>query len=73
MPKKTEYQQVMSFVDYEKFLTELDASGEQKVLLLDFVSLGGLPGYDKRIEQRFKDLALEKCFFRLALPFDIQC
>lgn len=63
----------MTFVEYEKFLTELDANGEHKVLLIDFLSLSGSPGYDGRVEQRFKDQALDKFIFRLAVPFNIQC
>lgn len=31
----------MSFEEYEKFLAEMDRIGNEKVLLLDFISLGG--------------------------------
>jgi hypothetical protein len=41
VPVKAEFQQVMSFVEYEKFLSELDTSGEHKVLLIDFLAIGG--------------------------------
>lgn len=67
------YKQVMSFADYEKFLSELAGDNMHKLLLLDFTSLGGLVGLDSRAEAKLKEQDLLKSVFTLKIPFNAQC
>lgn len=53
--KATPYKQVMSFEEYEKFLGELSGDKTHKVMLLDFTSLGGAVGFDKKVEGKMKE------------------
>ena len=63
----------MTFEEYEKFLAEMDQLGNEKVLLLDFHSLGGHQGFDESVEAKLKEVNLTKYFFRLGMPFNTQC
>ena len=67
---KPAYKQVMTFEEYEKFIAELAGDGTHKVLLLDFVSLGGQVGYDKALEGKMNEQGLAKYLFRLAVPYN---
>lgn len=63
----------MTFEEYEKFLAEIDENDQEKVLLIDFISLGGFKGYDEKVELKMHELELVKYFFRLAIPFNLHC
>lgn len=48
---KPPYKQVMTFEEFEKFLAELDGNGEHRIMLMDFISLGGIAGFDDRVQK----------------------
>ena len=63
----------MSFEDFEKFLAELDGNGEHKIMLMDFISLGGIAGYDATVQKIMLEQDLNKYIFRLAIPYHEDC